>query len=148
MKLREKGQVLAFFAVALPLVLLPAAAYAIDSVTVSGRAAGLQAATAQAAEAAAQQIDVASLRSRETLELDPAAAQTAALQELAADDPRAVLDQVSVAGVTATVVTVEHVDLPLPLLARTITLRARSIARLVPGYERPSSVLPLPTSTF
>ncbi len=148
MKLKQQGQVLAFFAVALPLVLLPVAAYAVDSATVSGRAAGLQAATAQAAEAAAQQIDVASIRSAGMLELDHTAAQTAALRELIADEPGASLDQVSVGGATATVVATELVDLPLPLLARTITLRARSVARLVPGYGRPSSLLPLPTSTF
>ncbi|MGA7911440.1 MAG: hypothetical protein WB682_13070 [Candidatus Dormiibacterota bacterium] len=148
MKLKQQGQVLAFFAVALPLVLLPVAAYAVDSATVSGRAAGLQAATAQAAESAAQQIDVASLRSGGTLELDRTAAQTAALRELVTEEPGAGLDQVSVGGADVTVVASERVDLPLPLLARTITLHARSIARLIPGYDRPSSLLPLPTSTF
>jgi hypothetical protein len=148
MKLRQGGQVLAFFAVALPLVLLPIAAYAVDSAAVSGRAAGLQAATAQAAEAAAQQVEVTSLRSRGALELDHAEAQTAASQALAADEPGANLDRVSVSGVTVTILASERVDLPLPLLAKTITLHAHSAARLVPGYERPSSLLPLPTSTF
>lgn len=142
------GQVLAFFAVALPLVLLPVAACAVDSATISGRAGGLQAATAQAAEAAAQQIDVAALRSSGELVLDSAAAQTAALRELETDEPGADLDHVSVGGVMVTVVASERVDLPLPLLARTITLKAHSTARLVPGYDRPSSRLPLPTSTF
>jgi len=148
MKLNQAGQVLAFIAVALPLVLLPVAAYALDSAAVSARAAGLQAATAQAAEAAAQQVDVASLRSSGALELDDAAAQAAASQALTADEPGANVDQTSVSGVTATVLASERVDLPLPLLARAITLHAHAVARLVPGYERPSSLVPLPTSTF
>lgn len=148
MRVSQEGQVLAFFAVALPLALLPVAAYALDSAAVSGRAAGLQAATAQAAEAAAQQVDVASLRSKGALELDHAAAQNAASQALADDESGANMDQVSVIGVTVTVLASEQVDLPLPLLARTITLHARATGRLVPGYERPSSLLPLPTSTF
>lgn len=144
----QAGQVLAFFAVALPLVLLPVAAYAVDSATVSARAAGLQAAAALAAEVASEQLDVATLRSRGELALDARAAQSAALRELDADEPRATLDQVSVSGVTVTVTASELVDLPLPLLTRTVTLRARSASRLVPGYDRPSSFLPLPTSTF
>jgi Flp pilus assembly protein TadG len=144
----QGGQVLAFVAVALPLVLLPVAAYAVDSATVSGRAAGLQAAAAQAAETAAQQIDVTALRSSGELALDSAAAQAAALRELEADEPGAGLDDVSVGGVVVTIVASERVDLPFPLLARSITLTAHSTARLVPGYDRPSSLLPLPTSTF
>ncbi|HSP10255.1 MAG TPA: hypothetical protein VLU92_11745 [Candidatus Dormibacteraeota bacterium] len=148
MKPSEAGQVLAFFAMALPLVLLPVAAYAIDSATVSARAAALQAAAALAAEAASEQLDVATLRSRGVLALDPRAAKATALQELEADEPRATLDQVSVSGVTVTVVASEGVDLPLPLLTRTVTLHARSTSRLVPGYDRPSSFFPLPSSTF
>lgn len=148
MRRGQVGQVLAFFAMALPLVLLPVAAYAVDSATVSARAAGLQAAAALAAEAASQQLDVAALRSHGELALDPRAAGSAALRELDADEPGADLDQVSVSGVTVTVVASERVDLPLPLLNRTVTLRARSVSRLVPGYDRPSSFLPLPTSTF
>lgn len=144
----QAGQVLAFFAVALPLVLVPVAAYAVDSAIVSARAAGLQAAAALAAEAASEQLDVAVLRSRGELALDARGAQSAALRELEVDEPGAAMDQVSVSGVTVTVAASERVDLPLPLLTRTVTLRARSTARLVPGYDRPSSFLPLPTSTF
>ncbi|HUZ88045.1 MAG TPA: hypothetical protein VNF26_13955 [Candidatus Baltobacterales bacterium] len=148
MRPRQAGQVLAFFAVALPLVLLPVAAYAVDSATVSARAAGLQAAAALAAEAASEQLDVATLRSRDELALDPGAARATALRELEADEPGATLDQVLVSGVTVTVIVSERVSLPLPLMARTITLHGHSAAQLVPGYDRPSSFLPLPTSTF
>jgi len=148
MRPRQTGQVLAFFAVALPLVLLPVAAYALDSATVSARAAGLQAATAMAAEAASEQLDVATLRSRGELVLDPGSARAVAMQDLEADEPGAILERVVVSGVTVTVVASERVSLPLPLLARTVTLHAHSAAQLVPGYDRPSSRLPLPTSTF
>ena len=148
MRPRQTGQVLAFFAVALPLVLLPVAAYALDSATVSARAAGLQAATAMAAEAASEQLDVATLRSRSELVLDPGSARAAAMQDLDADEPGAILEQVVVSGLTVTVVASEHVSLPLPLLTSTVTLHAHSAAQLVPGYDRPSSRLPLPTSSF
>jgi hypothetical protein len=144
----QRGQVLAFFALALPVVLLPVAAYTVDAAAVSGRAAGLQAATAQAAEAAAQQVDVATLRSIGALDLDSAAARLAASQTLAGEEPGADLEQVSISGVTATIVASERVDVPVPLLTRTLTLHAHATARLVPGYDRPSSLLPLPTSTF
>ncbi|HUY72906.1 MAG TPA: hypothetical protein VMW11_00170 [Candidatus Dormibacteraeota bacterium] len=148
MRARQTGQVLAFFAVALPLVLLPVAAYAVDSATVSARAAGLQAAATLAAEAASEQLDVATLRSHGELALDPGAAQNTALEELDADEPGATLDQVSVSGLTVTVVASESVRLPLPLLSRTVTLRAHAASRLVPGYDRPSSFLPFPTSSL
>ncbi len=144
----QRGQVLAFFALALPVVLLPVAAYTVDAAAVSSRAAGLQAATAQAAEVAAQQVDVASLRSSGALELDGTAARLAASQTLVGEEPGANLDQVSVSGVTVTIAASERVDVPLPLLARTLTLHAHAAARLVPGYDRPSSLLPLPASTF
>ena len=51
---RESGQVLAFFALVLPIVLVPVGAYAVDATIVASREAALQAATAQAAETAAQ----------------------------------------------------------------------------------------------
>ncbi|MGH7765658.1 MAG: hypothetical protein ACREOM_14705 [Candidatus Dormibacteraceae bacterium] len=144
----QQGQVLAFFAVALPVVLLPIAAYTVDAGVVSGQAAALQAAVADAAEVGAQHVDIASLRSSGTLKLDGAAARLAASQFLTAQEPGANLDQVSVSGTTVVIVASERVEVPLPLLARTLTLHARAGARLVPGYNRPSSLLLLPTSTF
>src|SRR6202521_6407192 len=58
LKSNQAGQVLAFFAIVIPVVLLPVAAYAVDASIVAGREAGLQAATAQAAETAAQQLNI------------------------------------------------------------------------------------------
>jgi len=53
----QRGQVMAFIAVALGMVLMPLAAYAIDVATVSAAAATLEEATATAAIEAAQQLD-------------------------------------------------------------------------------------------
>jgi hypothetical protein len=145
---RQGGQVLAFFAVALPAVLLPVAAYAVDAAVVSGQAAQLQSAAAQAAEVAAQQVDVAMLRSTGALQLDRRAAQLAASQTLVAEMPDATVDEVAVGGVDVTVQASERVALPVPLLTRNLVLHARAVARLIPGYDRPSSLLPLPTNSF
>jgi len=74
---RETGQVLAFFALVLPIVLLPIAGYAVDATIVASGEAGLQAATAQAAETAAQQLSTGAIRAGGVLALDPAAAKRA-----------------------------------------------------------------------
>src|SRR5260370_7702721 len=66
-----RGQVLAFFALVLSIVLLPVAAYAVDATIVAGREADLQAATAQAAETAAERLNVTSLRPTSPLTLHP-----------------------------------------------------------------------------
>ena len=144
----QGGQVLAFVAVALPAVLLPVAAYAVDSATISARAAGLEGATAQSAEAAAEQVDVAGLRADGVLSLDATQAQVAAAQTLEGEEPGAVLERMTASGRTVTVAAYEVVELPFPVLARAVTLRATATARLVPGYARPSSFFPLPTSNF
>lgn len=145
---RESGQVLAFFALVLPVVLLPVAAYAVDATIVASREAGLQAATAQAAETAAQQLNVGVIRSSGELALDPAAVSLVVAQTLATEEPAAIVDSASVNGVEATVVTRESVTLPFSLFTRTVTLHARATAKLVAGYESPSRRVPLPSSTF
>jgi Flp pilus assembly protein TadG len=132
---RECGQVLAFFALVLPIVLLPVAAYAVDATLVAGRAAGLQAATAQAAETAAQQLNVGVLRSTGALTVDLAAATLVAGRTLAEEEPAASIDSSTVTGARVTVVTSERVTLPFSIFARTITLHARAAARLVAGYD-------------
>ncbi len=132
---RQSGQVLAFFALVLPIVLLPVAAYAVDATIVAGRAAGLQAATAQAAETAAQQLNVGVLRSTGALTLDLPAATLVAARTLAEEEPAASIDSSTVTGASVTVVTSERVTLPFSILARTVTLQARAAARLVPGYD-------------
>lgn len=149
MRVRERGQVLAFFAVVLPVILLPLAAYAVDSAFVISRAADLQEATAQAAEAAAQQADVAALRSRSELTVDVSAAQGVARQTVFRSEPGASVLAVQVSGAVVTVTTEEAVTLPFNFLpAKMVNLEARASARLVGGYDSPSSRLPLPTSTF
>jgi Flp pilus assembly protein TadG len=145
----ERGQVLAFFAVALPVILLPLAAYAVDSAFVISRAAGLQEATAQAAEAAAQQADVDALRSRSELTIDVTTARAVAQQSLLRSEPGASLWAVQVSGAVVTVSTEEVVTLPFNFLpAKVVKLEARASARLVGGYDSPSSRLPLPNNTF
>ncbi|MEO8744907.1 MAG: hypothetical protein ABI334_00250 [Candidatus Dormiibacterota bacterium] len=144
----ERGQVLAFFAVALPVVLLPVAAYSVDAAVVALRAAGLQAATAEAAETAAQQLNIDAIRSGGGLALDTTAAKLVASKALTDEEPGAVVDTASVSGVDVKLVTSESLTMPFSLLSGPITLRARATARLVAGYDSPSSFLPLPSSTF
>ena len=149
MRVRERGQVLAFFAVVLPVILLPLAAYAVDSAFIISRAANLQEATAQAAEAAAQQAEVDALRSRSELTIDVTAARAVAQQSVLESEPGASVLAVQVNGAVVTVTTEEAVTLPFNFLpAKAIKLEARASARLVRGYDSPSSRLPLPTSTF
>ncbi|TMB47676.1 MAG: hypothetical protein E6J53_01650 [Chloroflexi bacterium] len=145
---RQGGQVLAFLAIALPIVLLPVVAYAVDAALVSERFAGLQSATAQAAELAAQQLDVRVMRASGTLAIDPEIVRGVISEALFNEEPAATVDSVSVAGADVTINTSEPIALPLPLFVRTITLHAHATARLVPGYDSPSSLLPLPTSSF
>jgi Flp pilus assembly protein TadG len=133
----ESGQVLAFFALVLPVVLLPIAAYTVDATIVAAREAGLQAGTAQAAETAAQQLNVGAIRSSGALALDPAAARLVAYQTLVNEEQGASLDWYSVTGVQVTVVTSEPVTLPFRVFTRTVTLHAHATARLVAGYDGP-----------
>lgn len=144
----ERGQVLAFFAIVLPIALLPVVAYAIDASSLGARAAALQAAVAQAAEVAAQQVDSAVLRRDGSLRVDAAAAARIAGDALRLLEPAAALDRVSVQGAAVSVTASQSVELPIALGQKSVTLRASATARLVPGYESPSSRLPLPISSF
>lgn len=137
-KSRETGQVLAFFALVLPVVMAPVAAYAVDATIVAGREAGLQAATVQAAEAAAQQLDAAAIRSTGALALDPAAVKQVAAQTLVAEEPGASVVSSRIDGVEVSVITGEAVTLPFSLFTRTVTLHATATARLVAGYDSPA----------
>lgn len=145
---REKGQVLAFLALAMPIVLLPVVAYVVDASVVGLHAAGLQAASASAAEIAAQQVDVTRLRSGGGLALDPVAARRVAFEVLRRQEPGASIDSIRVEGVDVTVDASETVPPPLALLGGPVMLRARATARLVAGYSSPSSLLPLPSSSL
>ncbi len=132
------GQVLAFFALALPVVLLPVAAYAVDATVVASRSAALQAATAQATETAAQQLNVGVIRSNGTQVLDVSAVTAVVLATVREEEPGALVDSSMVNGVDVIVVTSEPVTLPFSVFTRTITLHAQATARLVVGYESPS----------
>jgi hypothetical protein len=146
---RNRGQVLAFYAVLLPVILLPLAAYAVDAAFVSTRVAGLQAATAQAAEAGAQQLDINAFRSRSVLLVDPLSAGVVAASAMRLSEPGAIVDSVDVAGALVTITSHEVVTLPFNFLpAQAIVIHALATARLVGGYDRPSSRLPLPINNF
>lgn len=146
---RDRGQVLAFYAILLPIVLLPLAAYVVDVALVSARTAGLQEATAQAAEAAAQQVNVDALRSRSQLIVDAANAHQVVARMMSDLEPEAIVESVKVVGSTVTISTREVISLPFNFLpAPTTVIHVRASARLVGGYDRPSSFVPLPTSTF
>jgi Flp pilus assembly protein TadG len=145
----QHGQVMAFIAVALAIVLLPIAAYVIDAATVSAAAAALQEATSTAALEAAQQLDTSELRATGVMTVDASAARGVAGNVLAAEAPSAALTIVDVSGAEVTVGAHESVQLPFAFFpARSVQLDARASARLAGGYDRPSSFLPFPTSTF
>jgi Flp pilus assembly protein TadG len=134
----QAGQVLAFFALVLPLVLLPVAAYAVDASIVAGREAGLQAATAQAAETAAQRLNIDAIRSTGSLRLDATAVRQVIAKTLVEEESNARVDAVTVAGTDVTAATSEVVTLPFSVFLGRVTLHAHATARLVAGYDTPS----------
>jgi hypothetical protein len=139
----QRGQVMAFIAVALAIVLMPLAAYAIDVRTVSAAAAALQEATATAALVAAQQLDEIDFRAGGAMAIDAVAAGRVARAVLAGEAPSASVSSVTVSGAVVTVVAGELVQLPLDFLpTRMVRLEARASATLTAGYDRPSSLLP------
>lgn len=146
---RQAGQVLVFFALVLPIVLLPVAAYAVDAAVVADGMSGLQEVTARAAEEAAQQVDAGRLRAGAGIALDRSAARQVATAVVSEAEPTARVVEVRVEGNIVTVTTAETVVLPLNFLwAPEVRLRVAVSARLAPGYDRPSSLLPLSLSTF
>src|SRR5207249_9432593 len=75
---RRRAQVLVFFALVLPLVLLPVAAYAVDAAVAASAFARLEEVTVHAAEQAALQLDVLRLRSGRGVAVEPGTAQSVA----------------------------------------------------------------------
>jgi hypothetical protein len=145
----QHGQVMAFIAVALSIVLMPLAAYAIDVATASAAASALQEATAVAAIDAAQQLDAVDFRASGLMTIDPSAARMAARAVLAAEVPSASVSSVIVSGAEVTVAASELIQLPVDFLpTRLVRLTAIASARLAAGYDKPSSRLPLPISSF
>jgi hypothetical protein len=151
MKGFSRGQALAFFALVLPLALLPVAAYAVESAHLAAEAARLLEVIQQAAEDGAQQVDAAALREGHGLRIDPARAEPVVRTALERGAPGARLEAISVTDRELTLAAVEPVPLLLAALlgsASTVTVRARASARLTDGYDRPSSREPLPTRIF
>lgn len=146
---KQAAQVMVFIALALPLVLLPVAAFAVDAAAVASSHARLEEATAMAAESGVQSIDASLFRSGAGTALDETAVDAAVRDAIASDDPAAAIESIGIAGLTVTVGTLESIALPLNFLgAPAVTLHARSTARLTLGYDRPSSFLPFSVSTF
>ena len=138
----QRGQVMAFIAMALAIVLVPLAAYAVDIATVSSAAARLQEATAIAAMEAAQQLNTAAFRSSGVLVIDMNAARSAARAVLAAEAPAASVSAVSVRGAEVTVEAGQVVRLPFDFFPmRAARLKAIASARLAAGYDSPTSFL-------
>ena len=147
--LRQRGQVLVFVAIALPLVLLPIAAYAVDASIAASTYSRLVEITARAAEDAAQQIDVARLRAGGGISIDVANATAAAADALRSAEPSARVVDLAVLGEELRLVTSETVVLPFNFIGpANVPLHAEVTARIAGGYDSPSSLEPLPVSTL
>ncbi len=145
----QRGQVLVFVALVLPIVLLPAAAFAVDAASAAAVHARLEQATWSAAESAVQQIDAGALRAGRGITLDQRSVEAVARAAIAAADSNATIERLEVDGLTVTIEAAERLQLPLNFLgAPAVKLRAKATARLTLGYERPSSFLPFSVSTL
>jgi len=146
---KQRGQVMAFIAVALGMVVMPIAAYAVDSATSSAAAASLRKRQPGAVVEASQQLDITGFRATGVLSVDAAAARGVVQAVLAAEVPMASIKSVTVTGAEITIATREDVQLPFDFFPdRAVHLQASASARLAGGYDRPSSRLPLPISSF
>lgn len=136
---RAPGQALLYFALLLPLVLLPAAALGGEGALLAARQARLQEVTVLAALDAAQQLDASVLRSSGAISIDRAAAAAAARADLAAAEPQASLDRVAIGPAGLALEVSERVPLRLATFVpgRAVTLAARASARLHPGMTAP-----------
>lgn len=145
----QRGQILVFVALVLPLVLLPVAAFAVDAAAAAAVHARLEQAAWSAAESAVQQVDAGALRAGKGITLDQRSVEVVASDALAAEDPNATIERLAVTGLYVTVEAAERLELPLNLLgAPELKLRAKATARLRLGYESPSSFLPFSVSTL
>lgn len=138
------------FAVLLPLVLLPIAALAVGAGQVAAAQARLAEAAGLAAEDASGWLDVGALRAGRGWMLDAPAATAAATASMAARDPAALVESVTVTADRVAISCRERVDLPLGAFSggSPLSVRATAVARLTPGYSRPSSLRPLPARSF
>ena len=146
---RQRAQILVFFALALPLVLLPIAAYAVDASVAAAAYARLVEVTAQAAEEAVQQIEIGRLRAGDGISIDTTAAVSIAKAVVEGAEPGARVIDFQVLGYDLRLISAETVVLPFNVFGSpTRELHASVEARIVPGYESPSSRFPFPVSTF
>lgn len=147
---RQAGQALPAVALLVPLALLPIAAYAIESARLAAVQARLQETLTLSAEAAAAQLDAASLRAGAGVLVDPAAAKRVATAALTQAEPGAVLDSIAVRGSEVTLAGHETLRLDLGGILQVggATVRAGARTRLTPGYDSPSSLLPFSRSSF
>ena len=140
MSTKQAGQVLAFFGLVVPAVLLPVAAYAVDATLIAGREARLQAATAQAAETAVQHLDVSAVRSSGAFTLDATAVSQAISETLLEEAQGASVDAYTITGSEITVVTSESVTLPFRVFINSVILHAHATAVLAAGYDSPNAL--------
>lgn len=147
--MRMRGQALVFFALVIPIVLIPVAAYAVDAAVVATGQAHLEEVAALAAEQGAQQIDAVVLRSGGGLMVDSVKAKNVVAAAVGAAEPQASVESVAVTATQVTVILKEQIVVPINVLSRAgVTVRAQASARLVAGYDSPSSFLPFPSKTF
>jgi len=146
---RQAGQVLVFVALVLPIVLLPAAAYAVDAATAAAAQARLDEASVSAAESAVQAIDHGAFRASAMVRLDQTVVDAAVRDAVTIEEPRATVDQVTISGLYVSVRTSELVTMPFNFLGTpSVRLRASASARLALGYDSLSSFFPFSVSTF
>ena len=147
--MRMRGQALVFFALVIPIVLIPVAAYAVDAAVVATGQAHLEEVAALAAEQGAQQIDAVVLRSGGGLMVDSVKAKNVVAAAVGAAEPQASVESVAVTATQVTVILKEQIVVPINVLSRAgVTVRAQASARLVAGYDSPSRFLPFPSKTF
>ena len=134
-----RGQALVFFAIAVPAALLPVAGLAVDASVLAARQAALAGAVETTALDLAAQVDASALRAGTGWNADSAVAATAAAAYLAAVDPNAVLDAVTVSGGTVTVAAHDSVPATALLLVPVPpgVLHASASARLRHGLASP-----------
>jgi hypothetical protein len=146
---RQRAQVLVFFAMALPLVLLPIAAYAVDAAVTVSADSRLVEVTAQAAEQAVEEIEIGRLRAGGGISIDVTGANEAAVAVIRSADPEARVADIAVLGSELRLVTTETIVLPFKMFGSPQReLQAAVTARITAGYDRPSSALPLPVRIF
>lgn len=139
MRRASRAQAMVFFAILLPAVLVPAAAYGAEATLIATRQARLQETAALVALDAAQRLDVSRLRSDGVVAADPAAQAAAVRAAVAARAPLASVDELSSTSAGVRLVLSERVPLHLASFVpgAAVTIHAAAAARLRTGYAAP-----------